>query len=98
MTDPVSALAERLTKFLPGADCTVIAIDILTFARAKLPTQEEIARILHVAYESAALLLGWRTQESCRVEFDALPKATMLVAAAILRDLTTRLGGQEATR
>jgi hypothetical protein len=48
-----------------------------------MTNQERRARALHEAYEKAAKEEGWKTQESCRVDFDDLPEAnrrTMLKA------------------
>lgn len=49
-----------------------------------------LAKLMHNVYEAKAKKVGWKTQESCRVEFDDLPeenKNTMLaVAEAILKE------------
>lgn len=39
---------------------------------------EQLARLFHDAYEIAAKVQNWETQESCRVTFDDLPKANQM--------------------
>jgi len=44
----------------------------------------ELAKFMHEEYENSARLFGWITQETTRVDFDALPEAhkkTMLSLA-----------------
>ena len=38
-------------------------------------TKEELAKWLHDNYEAVAKEKDWNTQQSCKVEFDALPDA-----------------------
>ena len=38
-------------------------------------TKEELAKWLHDNYEAVAKEQDWNTQQSCKVEFDALPDA-----------------------
>jgi formate dehydrogenase maturation protein FdhE len=45
---------------------------------------ERVAKAMHAAYEAAAKVNGWATNEQCRVAFDDLPaenKATMYASA-----------------
>jgi hypothetical protein len=39
----------------------------------------KVAVLMHNEYEAQARLVGWKTQESCRVEFDNLPEANKKV-------------------
>ena len=39
----------------------------------------DLAKFMHDEYEIAARNVGWKTQESCRVEFDSLPEANKKV-------------------
>ena len=41
-----------------------------------------VARAMHSAYEEEAIKVGWNTQESCKVEYDDLPKENKLVMSA----------------
>ena len=43
---------------------------------------EEIAKKLHDNYESLSKVAGWKTQESCQVEFENLPKRNKEVMIA----------------
>jgi hypothetical protein len=50
---------------------------------------EEACEYLHMAYEEAAKITGWSTQESTRVEWKDLPhanKMTMMLAVMSLRE------------
>lgn len=52
-------------------------------------TKEEIARSLHNRYEAIAKEIGWKTQESCQVDFNLLPeknKKVMLKLAEWIND------------
>lgn len=50
-----------------------------------------IAILMHDTYEEQAKIVGWKTQESCRVPFDDLPesnkKVMLAVAKAVLDSL-----------
>lgn len=55
-----------------------------------MKTIKELAIFMHNTYEELSKKLSWKTQESCKVEFDKLPnknKHVMLgVATAVLKD------------
>jgi len=42
-------------------------------------TQFELAEWLHDSYEESAKIIGWDTQEKCKVPFDELPNMNKLV-------------------
>ena len=39
----------------------------------------DMARFFHKIYEEESVLVGWKTQESCQVDFDNLPHANKVV-------------------
>lgn len=45
--------------------------------------KEELAIFLHNEYEKQAKIVGWKTQDSCQVEFDKLPEANKKVMLAV---------------
>jgi len=54
---------------------------------------ERVAIAMHDAYEEAAKIEGWKTQECCRVPFDKLPaanKRTMYASAKAAMDLLAK--------
>ena len=63
---------------------------------------EKVCRAMHDAYEAAAKLEGWKTQESCQVPFDDLPEAnrrTMRASAmAAIEALTAAGYGRARTK
>lgn len=42
----------------------------------------KLAILMHNVYEAQAKLEGWKTQDSCKVEFDDLPEANKRVMLA----------------
>ena len=48
-----------------------------------MKTKREIAEILHNVYEEESKRVGWKTQESCRVEFKDLPEKNKQVMRKI---------------
>ena len=56
-------------------------------------SEEAVARWLHDDYEASARVVGWETQESCRVPWADLPaanQAVMLLTARAVRALVER--------
>jgi len=55
-----------------------------------MKSKEEIAEILHNAYEEYSKRTGWKTQERCKVKFKDLPKENkevMLLIATIVQSM-----------
>jgi len=58
----------------------------------------EMARKMHDIYEEESKIVGWKTQESCKVEFDKLPeknKKVMLRTCARIIDYFSNLQNGE---
>jgi hypothetical protein len=65
----------------PADDAIELELDLQN------PKVIEIAKRMHYAYEEVAKSEGWKTQESCQVEFENLPEKnqrTMLRVARII--------------
>lgn len=57
--------------------------------------QYEIAKLMHVQYESYSLKVGWKTQKKCQTLFDELPPANkevmLWVAGSILAEIKKKI-------
>ena len=51
----------------------------------------DLATFMHDEYEKMAKVVGWKTQESCRVEFKDLPPANKTVMIAVAEAVYKRL-------
>jgi len=56
---------------------------------------EEIAIFMHDEYEKQAKIVGWNTQDSCKVEFNDLPQKNKQVMRAVAQAIKDKLKGKE---
>lgn len=66
-------------------DQTLTAID--EFYTSRVPNVEKLVKFIHKEYEKQAKIAGWKTQESCQVEFDDLPEANKTVMYAVAKSI-----------
>ena len=56
---------------------------------------EEIAIFMHDEYEKQAKIVGWNTQDSCKVEFNDLPQKNKQVMRAVAQAIKDKPKGKE---
>lgn len=102
MTDPVAALAGKLLPKVLLISCSleseeeiaaILAREALAFARAQMPTRAEVSESIVRSFLPYGVVYD-SSDEDYRDMADLVWKA----ADALLRDLTARLGGEEAAR
>ena len=53
-----------------------------------------LARMMHVEYELISKEIGWKTQESCQVDFDQLPVENRQVMCAVAHKVLERIANE----
>ncbi len=89
--DELAAIAKQEAEDVEVAEAEAAARADMDAQAQYEAEQEELERIynlakfMHDEYEKAAKVVGWNTQDKCKVEFDDLPEANRKVMLTVAR-------------